>query len=91
MNDSEKQIMAYLSEVTAAAGVKTEIAPDTELLGAGLLDSIGLVGLIEFLDANFNVAVSETDLASDLFETPRSIAQFVDARTKSPGLVHRGQ
>jgi len=82
LNDSEKQIIAYLSEITAASGVKTEIVPDTELLAAGLLDSIGLVGLIEFLDANFNVAVSESDLATDLFETPRSIARFVDERTQ---------
>lgn len=80
MEEIEQPIMAYLSKAVAEAGSKGPVTPQTGLLRAGLLDSIGLVGLIQFLEAQFDLQIPDADLGPELFETPASIASYVARR-----------
>ena len=53
-----------------------ELAPDTALLSAGLLDSFALVLLVATLEETFGVEVDVETLPLEQFETPHSIAQL---------------
>jgi D-alanine--poly(phosphoribitol) ligase subunit 2 len=78
MNDVESSILEHIREVAAASQVRIE--RDTGLLETGLLDSINLVGLIQFLEERFGIRIPDTDIGSDLFTSPASLIAYVEAR-----------
>ena len=53
---------------------------ETDLLGSGLLDSLGLVELLALLEQQFDVEISLDELELDHFRTVRSIAAFITSR-----------
>jgi len=57
------------------------ITPDARLLENGLLDSINLVQLIQFLEERFGVAIPDADLVPETFESVAKIAAYVAERT----------
>ena len=52
----------------------------TGLLATGLIDSMGLVGLIQFIESEFGLQIPDADLNPELFETPASVAEYVARR-----------
>ena len=54
---------------------------DTDLIGEEILDSLALVDLINFLDAEFRVSVAHDQLALDNFQTVGHIARMVSRAT----------
>ncbi len=73
------KIAAFLSE---AHGLSANEAPgpETSLLQSGLVDSLGMVELILFLEATFGIAVGDEDLVPENFETISAMARFVEAK-----------
>ena len=62
-------------------GQRAAITPDAKLLESGLLDSINLVQLIQFLEEHFGVAIPDSDLVPETFESVSKIAAYVQERT----------
>ncbi len=54
-------------------------SPDTDLLDAGLLDSLTLVQLLVEVEQEFTVEIPLDDFDPDQFRTASSIARFVGA------------
>jgi acyl carrier protein len=78
MSAVEQSIMAHIAEITAGSSVA--ITRETGLLESGLLDSINLVGLIQFIEEKFSIQIPDSDIGAALFETPASIADYVERR-----------
>jgi D-alanine--poly(phosphoribitol) ligase subunit 2 len=78
MSDVEQSILDHIR--TAAAGTNVKVERDTGLLEAGLLDSISLVGLIQFLEEKFGVRIPDSDIGAELFASPGTIISYVEAR-----------
>lgn len=78
MNDIEQSILDHIRGVAAASQVKVE--RDTGLLETGLLDSINLVGLIQFLEERFAIRIPDSDIGADLFESPATLISYVEKR-----------
>ncbi len=55
------------------------VAPGDSLLESGIVDSLGVLELIEFLERTFGISITEEDLLPENFD---SIARMA-------GLVHR--
>lgn len=53
------------------------IKNDTLIFEQGLLDSMGLLFLIEFINLEFNVEVNDNELSKENFETVNNISSFV--------------
>ncbi len=87
MSTSQNRILAYLSDALSTNGVAAAVAPDTELLATGLLDSMALVNLIVFIEQEFGVALGEGEMEPDMFETPARLAAAVDTRMGSTRLT----
>lgn len=73
-------LLAHLANSAAEAGSDQPIRPDTKLLQTGLLDSIGIVGLIQFIESRFAIEIPDADLTPELLETPASIAAWLAGR-----------
>jgi acyl carrier protein len=54
--------------------------PDESLFDAGVIDSFGVMDLVEKLEARFGFQVPDSEMAPRKFETLAKIAAFVDAR-----------
>ncbi|MFD9389284.1 acyl carrier protein [Streptomyces sp. NPDC060000] len=53
---------------------------DTELIEAGLLDSVGFLHLFAALEKTFGIGVTAGDLDRDRFRSVNAIADFVAAK-----------
>ncbi len=52
-----------------------EIAPDTDLLGTGLLDSLGLIELVAFIEESTKRRINLLDIDPEQFTTIRGLCQ----------------
>lgn len=59
---------------------KNKVKDDTQIFETGLLDSMGLLFLIEFLKEKFNVEVNDEELNPKNFESLNSIVAFVNRK-----------
>ena len=55
------------------------ISNDDDLLGGGHIDSMGIMRLVAFLETEFGVSVPPEDVTIENFETPQTIADYVQA------------
>ncbi|MCI2237321.1 acyl carrier protein [Paenibacillus sp. TRM 82003] len=59
--------------------------PDgTDLLNGGVIDSLGLLKIIAWLETTFDVVVEDTDLDPENFRDLTAMAAFVDAARSGP-------
>ena len=56
---------------------ETPLSDDEPLLSSGLLDSMAIVQLLEFIESEFSVSVQDTDFDPDNFESINSINALV--------------
>ena len=82
MKDLQKvkdDIKKYIIETSLSDTNK--VKDDTLIFDAGLLDSMGLLFLIEFLNENYNIEVNDEELNPENFESINSIVAFVESKT----------
>lgn len=63
---------------------KRGIGDQDPLLGNGILDSLGILEVVAFVEREFEIVVADEDLEPESFESISSIARFVE-RKQSPG------
>jgi acyl carrier protein len=56
---------------------------EATLLGSGIVDSLGILALVSFIEAEFDIVISEEELRPDNFRTIASMAAFVHAKLNS--------
>lgn len=50
---------------------------DDDLLGSGLVDSLGVMRLVRFVEERYGVAVPPADVTIENFNTARTIASYL--------------
>ncbi len=78
MSDIEQSIMQHIQDVAAASEIS--VTRETGLLDTGLLDSINLVGLIQFIEDRFKIRIPDSDIGADLFTSPATLISYVERR-----------
>jgi acyl carrier protein len=59
-----------------------EFGDDESFLGSGLLDSLGIVQLVSFVESRFGVSVPDVDLVPENFDSVSKLAAYVDRRRR---------
>jgi acyl carrier protein len=77
MTDVEKSIVSFIEEMRDGAAAETPIRADTKLIETGVLDSMGLVRLIQFVEQQFGITIPDADVTPDLFNSPSDLAAYV--------------
>lgn len=72
------ELVAYLRGGEVPLPEEAEVDEETSLLRSGLLDSLALFRLLEWIEAELGepVDATEIDLLAE-WDTPRSVAEFV--------------
>lgn len=58
-----------------------EIAADTELLMSGVVDSLGIVTLVAWIEEQADIRIDPGDVVIENFDTPAAIMSLVAAST----------
>ena len=80
MTDVVKSIVSFIEEMRDGAAAETPIEADTRLIETGVLDSMGLVRLIQFVEQQFGITIPDADVTPDLFNSPADLAAYVAIR-----------
>ena len=60
-----------------------KIGTTDSLLESGIVDSLGTLDIVLFLEEEFGFIVEEDEMVADHFETVESITQFVGSKVES--------
>jgi acyl carrier protein len=74
------RIRAFIVETFLFGDDSQPLAGDLSLLESDLMDSTGILELVEFLEAEFGVSIADADITPDNLDTIDRIAAFVDAK-----------
>jgi acyl carrier protein len=66
-------------------GRKVALADDTDLLSAGIVDSLGILRLVAFIEDRFSVKVPDEDVVFENFQSIRTMVDYVSQRAGAPG------
>jgi len=75
--DIEKTIKDYITTEILHEKVVSKLKKEERLLEKGIIDSVGLLHLITFIEEQFNIQVPDEEVIPDNFETLNSIVDFI--------------
>ena len=76
----EAEILAFVYDHFPVAR-KNAVTPNDSLLESGIIDSLGVMEIVNFLVEKKSVEIDEDDLIPENFDTVVHIAQLVKNRT----------
>jgi acyl carrier protein len=68
-----------VEEIALGSGVES-VGHDEDLLAQDIIDSLGIVELVSFLEARYGIKVGDDDLLPENFQSVNSVVAFVEAR-----------
>ena len=78
----EKLEKVFLTEIAVDLGKKS-LNPDEDLLEQGILDSIGIMKLIVFIEENFGIQVADEEIIPENFQNLNSMVAFVGQKIQN--------
>jgi acyl carrier protein len=79
-NHLDSKIRGFILEKFPLAR-KQQIKGSDALLESGILDSLGILDLVTFLEQEFSITIADDELVPDNFQTIDGIVAFVERRT----------
>lgn len=73
-------IRRYIAEQLLNRSNGATVGDDEDLLGSGLVDSLGMMSLVLFIEDTFDVAVPPEDVVIENFLSIRTIEAYVRGR-----------
>jgi acyl carrier protein len=81
--DFRTEIERFILSELLSDGDATSLSPDDDLLDGGVIDSAGIVQLIEYLEERFAIEVTDDELIPENFRTVDELARFVQGKTQA--------
>jgi acyl carrier protein len=75
-NSIEHKIRTFLLEKFPIAR-KAGVEKDTPLLERGILDSLGILDVVGFLETEFSIVISDEELVPENFQSLGTLSEFV--------------
>lgn len=76
----ERVIIKYINEQLLDDEMDEDLDGDTDLLGSGILDSLGMVKLIAFVEKEFDVKVDPEDMVIENFMNINSVCAYISSK-----------
>lgn len=73
----QKKIIKHIEEYLSSEDLDNGIELDEDLLGSGILDSLGMMKLITFIEEEFNCKVLPEEMVIENFMTVGNISEFL--------------
>lgn len=94
MTDIAEQVCAFITE-NLLLGKKVDIAGTPSFLEAGIIDSTGVLELVQFLEETWGITVKDDEMVPENLDALDRVVRFVQRKAQSaqtpapaPTLVH---
>jgi acyl carrier protein len=79
MNHEEtvKEILDYLQEASPAAADRSKIPLDESLYELGILDSFGVVEMVDFIEKKWSIRILDTEITVEKFGSINKMARLI--------------
>lgn len=74
------QLVDYIGGQLLSGRVRGGVSEDEDLLGSGLLDSLGIMQLVWFIEEELGVAVPPEDVTIENFQSVAKIGDYLEGR-----------
>jgi acyl carrier protein len=75
--EAEAQVREFLSREIMFSGDDFPYEDDTSLLEAGIIDSMGVLEVVMFVQSTFGISVGPLEVTRDNFDSVSKIARYV--------------
>ena len=82
MDIQEKLKNYLLMELAADLGIESLSAED-DLLEQGIIDSMGIMNVIAFIEEQFEIAVEDQEIVPENFQTIKNMEQFIGQKQQA--------
>jgi acyl carrier protein len=59
---------------------KKSLEPDEDLLGSGIIDSLGIMKVVLFMEDTFGIKVNDEEIVPDNFQTLNNMVKFIEQK-----------
>lgn len=77
MSEMDQKIINYIKEEFHSGKPELEIFPEDDLLGGGLVESMGMMRLIQFLEEEFSLTIPPQDMTVVNFMTVEAMVNYI--------------
>ena len=77
MDRDQAIIIKYIQENLLGGKGEIELLPEDDLLGSGLIDSMGVMRLVGFVEETFNIKIPPEDIVIENFMDVNAITNYV--------------
>jgi acyl carrier protein len=89
LNPLERELHEFIAGELMSGGAAPPIGPEDDLIKRGIVDSLGVMQLVDFCESRYGITVTDADLVPANFQTVRRLADYVEhKRVGSP--LHSG-
>ena len=74
------ELEAFILEDIALGREMQSIDPDEDLLARGVIDSLAVTQLVEFLEERYSIRITDEELVPDNFRSLARMAAFVERK-----------
>jgi acyl carrier protein len=78
-----EELEKFMMAEVAVDHDKNSLGPDEDLLDQGILDSLGVMKLVVFLEKTFSIEVADEDIVPENFQNLNMIAKFVEQKMQN--------
>jgi acyl carrier protein len=76
----ERDVRDFLALNFPLADEGSDLGADDSLIEAGVIDSTGVLELIEYLESNFEIQIADEEVLPDNLDSIARISRFVSAK-----------
>jgi len=80
---AEASIKQFIVESLMAGSGRDTIEPDEQLVNSKIIDSLGMMRLITFLEEHFEIEVDDGDVGNENFGTLQTLVNYVEGKQVS--------
>ena len=80
-NETLQQIREFVYKTFPLAR-KKQVKDSDSLLESGIVDSMGVVEIVSFLESELKIVLNDDEMVAEHFESIEKIASFADSRVR---------
>jgi acyl carrier protein len=83
-HDVKDVLKNYLHEELDDNAAPVEVKEEDNLLANGIIDSLGVLKLVSFIEHQFNIEVPDEDVTINNFRSLKDIATYLETKKQQP-------
>ena len=86
MHEAKDVLKDYLHEEIHNDGGSAEVKEDDNLLANGIIDSLGVLKLVSFIERQFEIQIPDEEVTIKNFRSVKDIASYLEAKKQQTGV-----